>query len=317
MNNHIKTLILIASVSILTFGVPMVNMCNEFNLFADNVKGNLYYSDGANLYKYDFNSKVICELFSQKKAIESNKDVSNVVYPNYLKISNKIVFIGYSGPLGTHNIYESNLEMNQWTENKILTDIKQFSISPDGDKIAYGRLKMNLTNCEDVLPKDYRYELFVVSFKMRASESHRMVTDDYSGFGCFWQTNDILLYRDLDSNTVRCDLRTGEKRAVLEGFSPVGISNDGAMLLCTKKNAIFTVMSDTYTPVLAKKINGYNGSGCIVSPDKKYFIFSKIRSFELPVTSETKDVWIYNLNDNSEELLIKGGGPIFGGFWIE
>lgn len=317
MNNHTKTLILIVSVSVLTFGVPMVSMYNGFNLFADNIKGILYYSDGANLYKYYFNSNVACELFSQKKAIEINKDVSNIVYPNYLKSSNKIVFIGYRGPLSTYNIYESDLEMKQWTESKCLTGIKHFCISPNGNKIAYGRLNMDLTDNKGILPKDYRYELFIVNYKIGANESEKMITDIYSGFGCFWQTNDILLYRDFNLNIVRYDLRTGDKRTVLSGFSPVGISNDGTMLLCAKKNAIFTVMTDTYTPILVKTINGYNASECIVSPDKKHFIFSKIRSFELPFTSETKDVWIYNLKENKEELLIEGGGSIFGGFWIQ
>jgi hypothetical protein len=97
----------------------------------------------------------------------------------------------------------------------------------------------------------------------------------------------------------------------------VGISNDGTMLLYANKDTIFMAETNTYKPVLIKRLNGYFNSECIISPDKRYFIFSKTRTFELSIISETRDLWIYDLKTNKEKLLIREGGPIFGGFWIE
>lgn len=295
----------------------MTNINNESNLFADSIRGVLFYSDGASLYEYEFNSGNAVVLFSQKEAIETKNKVSNVIYPNYLKSSNRIAFIGYGGPLSTFHVYESDLEMKLWTDNIKLEGIKQLFVSPDGDKIAFGRLKTDMVNGKNVLPKEYKYELLVVSYNPGAGEPEILVSDNYSGYGCLWQTKDVLLYRDRSSNTVRYDLRTGENKEVLREFTPVGVSNDGKMLLCAKKNTIFVIESDSYKSVMKIALKGYNSSICVISPDKRYFIFSKIRPFEFPVTSETKDIWIYDLKTNNERLLIRGGGSIFGGFWIE
>ncbi|MFA5164179.1 MAG: hypothetical protein WC481_01255 [Candidatus Omnitrophota bacterium] len=280
-------------------------------------RGLLIYSEGANLYKYDFGTKKEKSLFSQKKAIESHKDISNVTYPNYLKPKNRIVFIGYDGPIGKGRIFECNIDGKNWLEIKDSDNIKQLFVSPDGSKFSFGRQIKPQGKGGTGLPKDYRYQLVVKDYNGSGIDGHeRIIADDYSGRGCFWQSNDTMLYSDIDSNTVKVVLKTGDKKIAIKGLEPVGMSNDGELLLCADRKNIYLVYTDNYAPIWLKKINQGVSHRFVLSPDKRYLVYSKLRALELFILAETKDLWLYDLNTDKEKLLIKGAS-LFSGFWIE
>jgi hypothetical protein len=280
-------------------------------------KGVFIYSDGANLNRYDFSTEKMELLFSQKEAFESHKDISNVTYPNYLKSKNRIVFVGYDGPIGKGRIFECDIDGKNWLEIKDSDGIKQLFVSPDGRKISFGRFMKPQVKDKIALPKDYRYQLVVKDYNGLDNDSDELIiADDYSGRGCFWQSNDVILYSDINSNTVKIALKTGDKNIAVKGLEPVGISYDGKLLLCADRKNIYSVNTDSYTPVLLKKFNPGVNHGFVLSPDKRYLIYSKLRVFELFILAETKDLWLYDLNTDKEKLLIKSDS-LLSGFWME
>ncbi|MDD5756932.1 MAG: hypothetical protein PHR23_06595 [bacterium] len=280
-------------------------------------KGVFIYSTGANLLKYDFSTEKEELLFSQEEGIKSHKDISNVIYPNYLKSKNRIVFVGYDGPIGKGRIFECDIDGKNWLEVKASENIKQLFISPDGSKISFGRYIKPQGKGKTALPKDYRYQLVIKDYNGLDDNSYeRVIADDYSGRGCYWQSNDAILYSDVNSNTVKIALKTGDKSIAVKGLEPVGISYDGKLLLCADRKNIYSVNTDSYTPILLKKFNPGVNRGFVLSPDKRYLIYSKLRAFELFILAETKDLWLYDLNTNKEKLLIKSNS-LYSGFWIE
>ncbi len=280
-------------------------------------RGVFVYSDGANLLKYDFGTEKEELLFSQEEGIKSHKDISNVIYPNYLRSKNRIVFVGYDGPIGRGRIFECDIDGKNWLEVKASDNIKQLFISPDGSKISFGRYIKPQGKGKTALPKDYRYQLVIKDYNGLDDNSYeRVIADDFSGRNCFWQSNDAILYSDVNSNTVKMALKTGDKSIAVKGLEPVGMSNDGELLLCADRKNIYSVNTDSYIPVLLKKFNPGVNRGFVLSPDKRYLIYSRLRAFELFILAETKDLCLYDLNTNKEKLLIKGTS-LLSGFWIE
>ncbi len=296
----------------------LINAARKGNIAAVQApRGMFIYSDGANLLRYDFSTEKEELLFSQKEAIASNKDISNVIYPNYLRSENRIVFIGYDGPIGRGRIFECDIGCKNWLEIKNSDNIKQLFISPDGRIISFGRYIKPQGKGKMTLPKDYRYQLVIKNYNDLDNKSdERIIADDYSGRGCVWKSNDTILYSDINSNTVKIALKTGDKSIAIKGLEPVGMSNDGELLLCTDRKKVYLVDTDNYMPILLKKINLRGSSKFVLSPDKRYLIFSKLRAFEPFILAETKDLWLYDLDTNEEKRLIKGAS-LFSGFWME
>lgn len=312
---HKSAKIVISAVIIIVIGVIMASADQELEI--SKPKGVLFYSSGANLYKYDFNSGEEQVLFDQRKGLASQKEISSVDWPSYLKSKNKIILEGY-GFTYQSRIFECDLNGNNWIEYENPKNLHTLSISPDGTKIVFGRFIKSPDTSKIVLPKDYRYQLVIKEYAdLNKNGGEQVVVEDFCGYPpCVWESNDVILYSDSNWNTIRFDLKSEEKKVVLKGLAPIGVSKDRELLFCSDSSSerIYLVKKGDYIPILLKKFNSSISWQIILSPDNRYFVFTKTRIFSL---SEKKDTWLYDLKKGKERLLIKEASIAGGGFWLE
>ena len=267
----------------------------------DDLKGDIFYSRGVPIMQYRFGAgeqpkKIVPDETAKKK-------IYNAYWPSLLKKQNRLLFIGCQIVRGCY-LFESDLDGSNLIEYSNMHNVSNLSVSPNGEKIAFHRHPNKL------VVKKYN--------DLNKSGGEQIVAEDFFDNPCIWESNESILYCDLNWDTIRLDLKSGKKEVVIKGLAPGAISGDGELLLCTDigGKGIYLVKTKNYgEKTLLKKFHFTLRTHLpfIWAPDKRHFIFCRGRLFDL---SETYDLWVYSLETGKAKRLIKNS-CLFGGFWRE
>ena len=295
-----------AAIIAIVAGVAMVSATQRFDI--DELRGSVFYSTGADLYKYDFSTGGRKVLFNRKEGLASNREISNAVFPNYLKSKNKIALIGYGITYGS-SLFECDLNGNNWKEYKNLKNIGELSISPDETKFAFHR---------------HPNQLIIREYKdLEKDDAEKIIAEDSCRWPCLWKSDEEIFYYDINENTVLVNIKSGERTVVFKGVRPTAISKDGKHLIYKSeegnKNKIYLVDLTNYSkrPLMQSRLF-YSGF-FIWSPDGRYFLFNKTSFFRSLIYAfmgaDARDIWIYDIKTGKKQIFEKNAS-FHNGFWV-
>jgi Tol biopolymer transport system component len=307
MKNNI--FIIYAIFIIITFFACSANLeAKQVN--SDEAKGVVYFSNGADLIKYDFSSKKEEKLFRYREDSELGKRITNVTYSAYLKNNSKILFIGSSAS-SELRLFEADLDLKNWKEYTNTKDVGNFSISPDEKIIAYYR---------------YPNKIAIKKYGDLEKEGCEKIVATAAFARPLWISNSELVYYSMTNSIVRVDINSGVQLTLANNFFPESISPDKKYMLCSSKDSISLCDISTFQlKLLVKNQYLYGSSPNIWSPDGKYFLYSKFQKVKLSLnivkymndlTAEKRDIYVYCLTTGKEEKMLKDEDACFGGFWL-
>lgn len=287
----------------------------------DEIKGILYFSNGANLIKYDFSTKKKEIIFQQGEKSELGKKITNITYPVYLKSKNRILFLGMT-PYPYHNyIFESDLDLKNMKQYRKVNNIDALSLSPDESMIAYNRHPNKLAIKQyDDLEND--------------GSGERTLADNLFS-PTLWLSNTELIYGSTDNAVVKVNMQRNEQQILIKNAFCGSVSPNGTHILAffssnkTSYSYIYLYeLSSSKWRVIIKGSKQQVSSPEIWSPDEKYFIFTKLRGLKFTFNirklwndlvaslEERHDLYIYSLATGEEKKIIEDE-VTRGGFWLK
>jgi hypothetical protein len=236
--------------------------------------------------------------------ILNNDKWSHVYWPSYDGKKESIYFVAKSGldQDANTNIFSISLLAPNQEPKKLIDNARYPSLSPNNNLLAFYR---------------HPNQLWIQSLKNMNAQ--KAASDIASYQPCVWVSNTHLLYIDSNNELVLFDVPKGEKQKTrYSGIVPGALSPDGKKVLCGssdgKKIYFYFPLSNKIEPIKESKFRSM-GTSFIWLPDGSGFLFTMQTWSNILRLNESRDLFLYMVNEREETLLLSKAA-LFGGAFI-
>lgn len=293
---------------------PFLSYIEAEEMEYDGPTGTVYFSNGADLIKYNFDTNEETKLFKYREKSELGKIITNVSFVQRCK--DKILFTGQM--LSKDWLFEADFTLRNWKQYNEMGYPATFSVSPDGNAIAYCIALQKLVIQQYIdLNKENRGLVI-------ANNTNTFIRP-------LWISNEELLYYSTDKAMIKINITNSQQQVLSVKYVPLDITHDRRYVLCFDNlpdhTNIYLYDLVSNQAMLVKKSDMSLLCVGIFSPDDRYFLFSKDRRLEFSwnifkllknfndATGLPRDMYVYDLKTN-KEIKMPGFDYSVGGFWL-